>query len=143
MSLDCLLVCSEVIRNWVPRHYLIRVQKIYDATIVSILLQLLFRAGSALHSYYYQGTRKTVLFLSIGSSMGHCFLLLQYYCYSYSLIYDATFARNDDVLLLHFHFPYLMEFDYGGDEEAFDGEYWIHVEQVKTKMYFLQSLNWA
>ena len=82
-----------------------------------------------------------VLFLSSDSSMGHYFLL-QHCCYSYSLIYDATFARNDDVLrLLHFHFPYLMEFDYGGDEEAFDAEYWIHVEQVKTKTYFLQSLS--
>ena len=82
-----------------------------------------------------------VQFLSSDSSMGHYFLL-QHCCCSYSLIYDATFARNDDLLrLLHLHFPYLMEFDYGGDEEAFDVEYWIHVEQVKTKTYFLQSLN--
>ena len=95
-------------------HCLIQDQKIYDAATTTIA-----NAISAHHQSMYHVdddvysmpdvARKMVPFLRSDSNMSQCyyyFLLL--HCYSYSLIYGATFARDDDG-----HHPF------DGDVEAF------------------------
>ena len=74
-----------------------------------------------------------VPFQSSDSNMSQNFLLqVQHYC-SYSLIYDATFERDDDVL----HFPYQMEFEYDDDEEDKDDyQQYIRTTASKSRLNF-------
>ena len=91
----------------------------------------MYHAGD-LHCF----TTRRVPFLRIDSNMSHNYLQLHYqlhllHYYSYSLIYDATFAKDGDDGL-----PFNGDDD---DEEAYDEG---HVEQVIKRMC-LPSLYWA